>query len=128
MENNNRQNIKNEVITLILADMRNRKLVMGLDAVGLSTDEFNTNLSELIFEKIGIGKQHEIHIGNWYEDIVFNILDNDLQTFRQHQLFFAITIYEALQEESRKLETKLMVKSKSKFSALQSIGFRRFDN
>jgi len=126
METNIEPNTKKEVITLILADMRNRKLVMGLDAVGLSTDEFNSNLTELIFEKMGIAKQYEVLAGNWYEDIIFNILNIDLNTFREHQLFFAITLYDALQEKSRELQTEGMIKSK--FTYLQLAGFRRFDN
>ena len=120
--------IKEEVIRLILADMRNRKLIMGLDAAGLSTDEFDTDLSELIFTKMGISEKDEIRIGNWYEDIVFRILDIDLPTFREHQLFFALMLYDSLKEEIKKLQGELVIQSGSTFSFLQSTGFHRFDN
>lgn len=125
---NNQSNIKNELITLILADMRNRKLIMGLDAAGLSTDEFNTNLSMLIFEKLGISKQHEVIMENWYEDTVFNILDIDLDIFREHQLFLAITLYDALQVKSSKLQKEVVLKPKREFTFLQWTGLRRCDN
>jgi hypothetical protein len=128
MDNNNQMNVKKELITLILADMRNRKLIMGLEATGLTTDDFNTNLTELIFEKMGIAKQHEVLMSNWYEDIIFNILDIDLHTFKEHQLFLAITFYDALKEQNRKLQTELMVKPRTQLSFIKSSGFKRFDN
>lgn len=128
MDNNNQPTMKDEVIRLLLADMRNRKLLMGLESAGLSTDEFNTDLSELIFTKMGIMKKDEVRIGNWYEDIVFNILDVDLHTFKEHQLFFAVTLYDSLKEESRKLQTEQLLKSKPTFSFLHSSELRRFDN
>jgi hypothetical protein len=128
MESINQQNTKGEVMTLILADLRNRKLVMGLDAIGLSTDEFNTDLSILIFSKMGIANQHEVLMVNWYEDRVFHILDIDLPTFREHHLFLAITLYDSLKEMIRKLQTELMAKSKPTFSCLDWIEFRTFDN
>lgn len=121
-------NDKEEIMTLILADMRNRKLLMGLDAAGLSTDDFNTNLSALIFSKMGVAKQLEDRISNWYEDMVFNILDIDLNIFREHQLFLAVTLYDALQEQNRKLQMELMLKLKPGKSFLQLAGFRRCDN
>lgn len=49
MESRIQPNTKSEVMTLISADLRNRKRIMGLDAIGLSTDEYNTDLSILIF-------------------------------------------------------------------------------
>jgi hypothetical protein len=123
-----RSNIKHEILTLILADMRNRKLLMGLDATGLSTDEFNTNLSELIFIKMGIEKQHEVLMCNWYETTIFDALDIDLNTFRQHQLFLSLTFYDALQEKNRKLQAGLLLKSKSTFSFSKWTTLRRCDN
>ena len=128
MENNNQSAIKDEVITLILADMRNRKLIMGLELAGLSTDDYNTNLSELIFSKMGVSKQHEVRIGNWYEDVVFNFIDVDLPTFKQEQLFFAKMLYDSLIVENSKLQKDFIFKSKPTFSVLQSIGLQRCDN
>jgi hypothetical protein len=125
---NYQMNLKSELIKLILADMRNRKLIMGLDAIGLSSDDFNTNLSELIFEKMGIPKQYETHMNNWYEDMIYNILDIDLQSFREHQLFLAMTLYEGLEEECRNLQTKCILGSKPQASFLRIAKFRRFDN
>lgn len=105
--NDNQTNLNNELMTLILADMSNRKLIMGLDAIGLSTDDFNTNLSNLIFIKMEIQKQHETVFSNWYEDMVFNILDVNFKTFIEHKLFLAQTIYDSLHGEKIKLQAQL---------------------
>ena len=96
-------NNKNEIITLILADLRNRKLLMGLEAAGLCSDDYNTNLSDLIFTKMEIPKQYEELFFNWYEDAVYTLLDTDLNKFRQHQLFFAVQLYDVLAGKKKHL-------------------------
>jgi len=129
METNNQSANKNEIITLILADMRNRKLLMGLEATGLSTDDFNTNLCDLIFSKIEMPKEYEAIICNWYEDSMYTLLNTDLNKFRENQLFLATRIYEALNSKKKQLETNLLLQHKNKFSFLKLIrGGRWFDN
>lgn len=128
MRHTNQSAIKEEVIRLMLADMRNRKLVMGLEAAGLSTDEFDTDLSELIFEKMGISGKNEVLIGNWYEDMVFSMLDVNLSTFRENQLLFALMLFDSLKDEIGKLQGQLMLQSRSKSAFMQLTEFYRFDN
>jgi hypothetical protein len=81
---------------LILADMRSRKLLMGLEATGLSTDNFNTNLSELIFAKLELPGECEVILYNWYEDSIYALLNTDLDKFRDCQVFLANTLYNEL--------------------------------
>ena len=119
MQPTNHPNNKTEIITLILADMRNRKLIMGLEATGLATDEFNTNLSYLIFSKMGIVKQHEIIVYNWYEDTVYGLLDTDLNTFRDRQVFLAERLYYALAEKRKYLLNTILPANKTKHTFLQ---------
>ena len=88
---------KNEIITLILADMRSRKLIMGLEATGLATDDFNTDLSDLIFSNMQIPKSQQVQIGNWYEDTIYDLLSTDLNTFNMRQAFLARQLYDALE-------------------------------
>lgn len=128
MRHTKQPTIKEEVIRLILADMRNRKLVMGLEAAGLATDEFDTDLSELIFTKMGILEKHEVRIGNWYEDMVFSMLDISLSTFRENQLLFALVLFDSLKDEIGKLQGELMLQSRPTFPFIQSTGIYRFDN
>jgi hypothetical protein len=128
METTNQSTNKSEIITLILADMRNRKLLMGLEATGLATDDFNTNLSDLIFSKMEIDRQHETIVFNWYEDTIYRLLDTDLNKFREHQLFLAERLYDALETKKKKLQTNLISVPKTNVSFLKWIGFGRFDN
>lgn len=129
METNNYPSNKEEIIQLILADMRNRKLLMGLESAGLPTDDFTTNLSELIFSKIGIPEQHETHIFNWYEDTVYSLLNTDLNKFREHQLFLAERLYDSLEEKKNSIQRKKLIKeSKTQFSFLKWVWFKRWDN
>ncbi|WP_018342370.1 hypothetical protein [Cytophaga aurantiaca] len=119
---------RNEIITLILADMRSRKLIMGLEATGLATDDFNTNLVELICSKMDIAKEHEIPVFNWYEDTIYDLLDTDLNKFRDHQVFLAVKLYDALKEKREQLQKKDVLKDDTKFTFLQWIWGKRFDN
>lgn len=128
METHSHQTNKNEIITLILADMRNRKLLMGLEATGLSTDDFNTNLLDLIFSKMEIAKQYEVVICNWYEDSLYTLLNTDMNKFRENQLFIATGIYEALEQKKKHLQKDVVVKPKKKFLFMEWIGLRRSDN
>ena len=128
METHNHQTNKNEIITLILADMRNRKLLMGLEATGLSTDDFNTNLLDLIFSKMEIAKQYEVVICNWYEDSLYTLLNTDMNKFRENQLFIATGIYETLEQKKKHLQKDVVVKPKKKFLFMEWIGLRRSDN
>ena len=105
---------RNEIITLILADMRNRKLIMGLEALGLSTTDFNSNLAQLIFSKMEVSKQQEAQISTWYEDTVHCLLSIDLNKFKMHQLFFAIQLYDALLERKKMILEEPIVKQGGK--------------
>lgn len=132
METKNQQPNKSEIIKLILADLRNRKLLMGLEASGLYTDDFNSNLSELIFSKMEIPEQHEVNFINWYEDTVYNLLNTDLNKFREHQVFLAAKLYDALEEKKKKLQTNLILKPKIKITIWELVRrgrwFRSNDN
>ncbi|MGN6646844.1 MAG: hypothetical protein ACTHJT_09985, partial [Cytophaga sp.] len=44
---------KKEIIQLILADMRNRKLLIGLEHAGLISEDFDTGLCYIILGKMG---------------------------------------------------------------------------
>lgn len=120
---------KKEIITLILADMRSRKLIIGLEATGLCTDDFNTDLSELIFSKFEIPKQNLIEINNWYEDIIFSMLETDLNKFRQNQVILAEKLYNEI------IQKKTQCKFKNKHKSISYVNLKlewatlpRFDN
>ena len=107
METNNTNAVKAEIITLLLADMRSRRLLMGLESTGLATDDFNSNLASLIFTKLDVSKQHETHMWNWYEDTIYTLLEIDMHHFRIHQEFLAHKLYDAILEKKHQLVHKL---------------------
>lgn len=120
---------KSEIITLILADMRSRKLIMGLDTIGLSTDDFNTNLAELIFSKMDVPRQHLVRIRNWYEETVYRLLDTDLNTFRDHQLFLALNLYDEIEAKKHTLHADPILKNKNiQFPFFTWMCFKKNDN
>lgn len=107
METNNTKSIKDEVITLLLADMKSRRLLMGLESTGLVTDDYNSNLVDLIFYKLDVSKQHETNMWNWYEDTIYTLLEIDMHYFRVHQEFLAHKLYDAIMEKKNQLVNKL---------------------
>jgi hypothetical protein len=122
-------NIKNEIMTLIIADMRTRKLIMGLDSLGLSTDDYNSNLSELIFSKMQIQKQYKVSVSNWYEDTIYDLLDTDLNKFNSHQMLFAIKLYDALEEKKHIIQKEQMKQEgRTLFHFLKWSWLRRIGN
>ncbi|ABG58454.1 hypothetical protein CHU_1179 [Cytophaga hutchinsonii ATCC 33406] len=98
---------KEEIILLLLADMKSRRLLIGLEATGLATDDFNSNLADLIFSKIDLPKQYEAQMYNWYEDTVYTLLEIDMHYFRIHQEFLALKFYDAILEKKNQLINQL---------------------
>ena len=98
MENTTHIN-KKEIIELLLADMRSRKLLIGLEKAGLSSEDFYTGLCYIILGKMGFdGKQDEA-IYVWYEETMQSILEQDLPFFRERQHALANRMYQLLQEK-----------------------------
>jgi hypothetical protein len=128
MKTSTQTSLKNEILSLILADMRNRKLLMALDDAGFSTDDYTTDLSVLIFSKMQITKQYETIIYNWYEDAVYMLLNIDLNKFREHQVFLAMRLYDALEEKTKNLQMDQLMRPENRFSILHWIGWKRCEN
>jgi len=87
---------RKEVIILLLADMRNSRLILGLQAVGLNTDNFYTNLTDLILEKMGFEDVADIRLRAWYEDTMHTLIDRDLNYYIFHEHLLAEHLYELI--------------------------------
>jgi hypothetical protein len=87
---------RKEILTLLLADMRNRKLILGLEAAGLNPADFYTGLTDLILQKMGFDPNRDEHLSEWYEQTLENIIDKELPYFMNHQRELALTMYELL--------------------------------
>jgi len=94
---------KKEIIQLLIADMRNRKLLIGLEKAGLTTEYFYTSLCYIILDKMGFdGKRDEV-IYEWYEDTMQSILEQDLEYFIEKQQRLANGVYQMLLEKKREV-------------------------
>jgi hypothetical protein len=120
---------KEEIILLLLADMKSRRLLMGLEATGLATDDFNSNLADLIFLKISLPKQYEAQMCNWYEDTVYTLLEIDMHYFRIHQEFLANKFYDAILEKKNQLVHQLPDTLSTQFySILSWLKLNKYNN
>ena len=83
---------KAEILTLIAADMRNRKLIMGLEQAGLGAEAYYCDLTELILTKIGFGTVTD-EIFNWYQTTLEEIIVTDTRIFMRTQQMLAEEMY-----------------------------------
>jgi len=90
---------KNDILILIIADLRNRKLIMGLEAAGLYSDNFYTSLADVIFAKIGFPDVQDEELFTWYENTVQSVLQTDIHYFKEHHRNMALRIYNLLLEK-----------------------------
>ncbi len=88
---------RKEVIILLLADMRNSRLIMGLRAVGLNTDNFYTNLTDLILQKMGFENHTDKSICAWYEDTLHTLIDKELHYYVFHERELAEHMYDLME-------------------------------
>jgi len=93
------QSNKREILALILADMRNRKLIMGLEASGLHSEDFYTDLADIILTKTGFADANNEELFTWYDATLELLLETDLKYFRSHHYALADRMYELLMEK-----------------------------
>jgi hypothetical protein len=84
---------KTELITLISADMRNRKLILGLEQAGLRAEEYYCDLTEFILGKAGFESVAD-EVYNWYQHTMEELLQVDAQEFWPQQAALAERMYE----------------------------------
>lgn len=91
------QTNRKEIIILLLADMRNSRLILGLRSVGLNTDNFYTNLTDLILQKMGFDNYADKTICAWYEDTLHTLIDKELHYYVFHERELAEHMYDLME-------------------------------
>jgi len=86
---------KPEIISLIMADMRNRKLMLGMEQLGLAVENYYTNLYSIILTQLGYDISNE-KIIDFYESILENLHHIEISTFHAKQQQLAENLYDAL--------------------------------
>lgn len=103
MELNNSTH-KGEIIILLLADMRNTRLILGLRSVGLNTDNFYTNLTDLILQKMGFENYEDKLLRSWYEDTMNMVIDIEPYDYIFHERALAERMHSLLNEKRDSLK------------------------
>lgn len=96
MEINTEHHQKKEVVILLLADMRNTRLIHGLNAVGLKTDTFYTCLTDLVLYKMGFINYTDETLGVWYKDLLYQTIDKEQMEYVYHERELAEDLYKQL--------------------------------
>lgn len=95
MENTTQQQNKQEILALIRVDMRNRKLVMGLEQAGLNAENFYADLTEMILKKMGFDETSD-DLFNWYQETLEGLINVSLSEFMSQKDTLALKMYEQL--------------------------------
>lgn len=91
-----------EIIILLLAEMRNYRLIEGLRAAGLHTDNFYTKLTDLILEKTGFDLDTHQELRDWYEEVLRDTVNQELRYYIFHERELAEQMYnQLLQKKDR---------------------------
>ncbi|MBC7449961.1 MAG: hypothetical protein H7259_00575 [Cytophagales bacterium] len=84
--------------------MRNRRLILGLQHAGLNPDDFYTDLTDLILQKMGFENYYNEELCTWYEHTLEKLIDKDLRYFTDHQRDLASRMYELLEFKRKTMQ------------------------
>jgi hypothetical protein len=95
---------KQTILHLIKADLRNAKLLIGLEQAGLQPDDFHTDLDSLVFDFMGFPKNpaREALHDFYYIQMEALITELPLKTFRQQLSQIAEELYLILLAQKQK--------------------------
>jgi hypothetical protein len=88
---------RREIIILLLADMRNTRLIEGLKSAGLHTENFYTKLTDLILQKMGFEQYADESLCSWYEDTLRKLIDKDLHYYIFHERELAEHLFDLME-------------------------------
>ncbi len=95
METNKKH--RKETIILLLADMRNYRLIEGLQSVGLNTEKFYTNFTDLVLEKMGFEDYADQELCMWYEEMLLQTIHKELYYYIFHERQLAEQLYNLIE-------------------------------
>lgn len=97
---------KQTILLLLQADMRNSKLLLGLEKAGLQADDFHTGLDLIVLEFLGFPqiKNRDAFYDFYYQRQESLIEGLTVSTFREQQKALAEILYQELLLYKQKLE------------------------
>ncbi len=96
-------NPKDLILLLIQADMRNSRLIGGLNKAGALIENFDTDLAFVVFTLIGF-KERDDSLYTKYFRYLERLNELDLSVFLDKQCFYAFKLYQILIKEKEKRE------------------------
>jgi hypothetical protein len=94
---------RKETIILLLADMRNHRLIEGLQSVGLNTEKFYTNFTDLVLEKMGFEDYADRELSAWYEEMMLQSIHKELHYYIFHERQLAEKLYDLIELKREKM-------------------------
>lgn len=88
------------ILSLIKDDLKNMRLVHGLNKIGLNANDYTLNLSITIFEMIGI---------NQHDSIAERLLENYIDTTKNTTLFNSDDLWEDLDKLATEIYESLIL-------------------
>lgn len=85
------------IIALIKAEMKNRKLLLGLDNAGVQTEDFHTDLGLIILKLIGfrdVEKNDDLY--DYYEYVMNGFITGEVKSFLKMQDLISEEMYKKL--------------------------------
>lgn len=96
--------VKEKTLKLIEYELINAKLVNGLNDIGLNADMYLTDISELIFESIGLESDEELFYE--YNQLIIDTIKIDVKDLKNSITQYSDQIYCEL--ENMKTQIKLL--------------------
>jgi hypothetical protein len=107
MESINNQNL---ILTLIKSDLRNQKLIRGLDQAGVLAEDFYTDLATPILKLIGFeDSERNDELYEFYDHTVDRLIDLEVNNFLEKQKMLALELYNELLLEKIRREKKVIL-------------------
>jgi len=88
---------KELILSLIKADMRNIKLIKGLDKAGALVEYFHSDLGTIILKLIGFEEvERDDTLYDFYDKTLNRIIDIDVSEFMEQLNFLTVDFYNEL--------------------------------
>lgn len=105
---------KELILSLIKADMRNNKLITGLDNAGALVEDFYTDLGTVILKLVGFGDaERDDDLYDFYVQTMEELIDLEVSEFVEKLNYLAVDFYnELLSEKILRQENVVIEKMK----------------
>jgi hypothetical protein len=92
--------MKKLILDLIKADMKNTRLIIGLEQAGMVVDDFYTELDALIFQLMEFEEEEkDDDLFEFYYNSKYELINIDIKLFQEQVFSLSVILYEELLKE-----------------------------